>query len=84
MDGNSGGGSSEDESEQAHFHGEMQAEITKQELSNVVKTLSAKLEDLTTCSNLIGKKRIEIYRLVKCCYYYYDHSHSPENAQITS
>ncbi len=31
------------------------AEITKQELLNVVKTLSAKLEDLTTCSNLIDR-----------------------------
>ena len=57
MDGNSGGGSSEDESElQAGFDGEMGAEITKQELANVVKALSARLEDLTTCSNLIGKQ----------------------------
>ena len=56
MDGNSGGGSSEDESEQAGFDGEMQAEITKQELANVVKTLSSKLDQLTTCSSLIGKQ----------------------------
>ena len=30
-------------------------EITKQELINVIKLMSAKLEDLSTCSNLIGK-----------------------------
>jgi hypothetical protein len=31
-------------------------EITKQELDNVVKTLSVRLEDLITCTSLIGEK----------------------------
>ena len=33
-------------------------EITKQELDTVVKTLSVRLEDLVTCSSLIGKHSI--------------------------
>ena len=30
--------------------------LLKQELDNVVKALSVRIEDLLTCSNLIGKR----------------------------
>lgn len=43
-----------DESETQSASGQ---EITKAELSTVVKTLGAKMVDLETCSNLIGEKR---------------------------
>ena len=39
-----------------HAASEAIVEITKQELDNVVKALSVRLEDLLTCSNLIGKE----------------------------
>lgn len=43
------------EEEDLESDGENPLEISKQDLVNTVKLLSAKLEDLTTCSNLIGK-----------------------------